>query len=170
MNKSKNEANLQALFVKLDPIGYPLGESTLTVDVVNTKSGTAYYAIVRAESPVADIERNEVFVGTLNPDDFESVDFIMKFRNVTAEVYPVNITVSYKDKDDMPITEYDTVYVKLISAEEAMAMNKITTPPWIYAVYLITVIVILRYIIWPIVKRIVRHFRHRSPAVHHVRR
>ncbi len=150
--REKN-ADLKALYVKTDPAAYSNGASRLTVDIANVGDGTAYYTIIKAESDVADIERDEIFVGTLNPNDFDSADFDMKFRNVTGG-YPVKITMTYKDKDGNEVDQNDEVYISLISQEEAKRAEKRETPLWTYAIYLIALVLVLKFILAPIGKRV----------------
>lgn len=150
--REKN-ADLKALYVKTDPVAYSNGASRLTIDIANVGDGTAYYTIVKAESDAADIERDKIFVGTLNPNDFDSADFDMKFRNVTGS-YPVKITMIYKDKDGNEVAQNDEVYISLISQEEAKKAQKKETPLSTYAIYLILLILALKFIAIPLGKRI----------------
>ena len=140
----KEKADLDALLVSVKPAAYTLGRSNLTVDVANRDKGTASFTIVKAESDAAYIETNEIFVGNLKSDDFETVTFELEFRNLTGR-YPVNMKMIYKDSDSNTIEENDTVYITI--AEKPYMPKE--TPLWIYAVYIASAAIVLRLIFVP---------------------
>lgn len=154
VENAKNLSDLDALFVEMGKAS-PGRTSTLTIDVANTASGTAYYTVVKADTPAGEIERNEVYVGNLGPDDFDSVDFNINVGNITPGTYPVNLLFRYKDKDDNAYTQNDVVFIKVLSSEEGDA-NKVQLSITDYAIYLITVIVLLKYVVLPLGKSVVK--------------
>ena len=147
VEKAGNAADLKALFVRAEPPAFPGSGSRLTVDVTNTDKGTAYYVIVRASSEAAFIERDSVFVGTLEANDFDSVDFDVSMKDVEPGIYPVNIEMTYKDKDSSEIEENDVVYMRLGSLDEMSAVGKDSTPGWMYIVYAFVLVVVLRLLL-----------------------
>lgn len=151
VNKAPNKAELTPLFVSEEPMPYPGGKTTLTVDIANVAPGSAYYTIVEAESPVATIPVNKIFVGTLNADDFESVTFKLKINeDATPGRYPVYITSYYKDEDYKKVETNGTVYIQVYSKEESLKEITPKTPWYIYLIYLIVILAIIKYFIVPL--------------------
>jgi hypothetical protein len=163
IEKAKNETDLKSLFVKMDPVAYPGGTSTLTVDVTNVADGTAYYLVASASTDIANIERSDVFVGTLIPDEFESVDYKMRFKqDIEPGNYPVNIKLVYKSSDSEEITENDVVYVRLVSAKEAQLAQNNQTPWFYYIIGTIVVIVLVRVLAHPFYKWFVKPLKRKE--------
>ncbi|MEM7819241.1 MAG: hypothetical protein QXD48_00230 [Candidatus Aenigmatarchaeota archaeon] len=156
--KKKEKADLRALFVDIEPIPYPLGTSKITLDIVNLDDGTAYHTLVKAETDIAEIKRNEIFVGNIEGDDFDSVDFELKFKNVSKGVYPLNITMIYKNIDGDEIVQNNVVYLNLITAEEAALLNKSDTPVWMYVIYALVIIVAFRALFVPFIRWFIKPF------------
>ncbi len=155
-----NKAELKVFYVGTEPKTYPGGETTLSVDLANIASGSAYYIIVDAESEVAEIEVNEIFIGTMDADDFDTIDFKLKIKeNVKPGRYPVTIKSYYKDEDDKVYESEDTVYIKVYNAEEAMQELQVETPWWQYLAYIMVALIIIKYFITPAVKKTISFFR-----------
>ncbi len=146
IDNSKKSADLRALYVGAKPDARTGGKSTITTDIANTASGTAYYTTAKASTPAGTIKRNEIYVGNLEPDDFNSVDFEME---VTAQpgIYPLYVTFDYKDLDDIEYTSNQTVVFTVLPAlkEDASA--------WNYAVFLVVAGVIVKYMVLPRIRR-----------------
>lgn len=152
---SFNKADVVPLFVKTDPEPYPAGTTTLTIDITNVDRGTAFYVIAMASSDMAEIDRNEIFVGTLEPNDFVSTDFSLKIKDgVAPGLYPVNITTVYKDKNSNEIEQSGIVYMKVISAQDARALEIAPTPVWVYVIYLLGLAIIVKFAVLPVLKRV----------------
>ena len=116
-----NKAELKVFYVGTDPKTYPGGETTLSVDLANIASGSAYYTIVEAESEASEIEVNEIFIGTMDADDFDTIEFNLKIKeNVKPGRYPVTVKSYYKDEDDKRYETEDTVYINVYTEEEIL--------------------------------------------------
>lgn len=154
------KAELKVFYVGIEPKTYPGGETTLSVDLANIASGSAYYTIVKAESEVAEIEVNEIFIGTMDADDFDTIDFNLKIKeNMKPGRYPVTVKSYYKDEDDKRYETEDTVYIKVYDAEEVMQELQVETPWWQYLAYIIVALIIIKYFITPAVKKTISFFR-----------
>ena len=159
VGEEKERAELKALFVRSDPIPYPGASSTLTMDIVNIDKGTAFFTIVKAESPAATIERNELFIGTLEPDDSDSADFEMEIKDVEPGRYPVSIMMAYKDGDSKELQSTSTIFIDVIPKSAIQAEAE---PVWLYILYVIGALILVRiaipFIHWLIkpVKKIVK--------------
>jgi hypothetical protein len=150
---SFDKADLVPLFVGAAPEPYPMGATKLSVDITNVDKGTAYYVIAKASSDAFDIERDEIFVGTLEPNDFSSTDFDMVARNVAPGTYPVNITMIYKDKDSNEISQSRSIDVRVISAQAAKQLDAVPTPVWVYVIYLVGLVIVVKYVAMPLWKK-----------------
>ncbi len=138
-------AEVKVLYVDSEPKPYPGGKSTITVDVVNVAPGNANYIIIEAQTPVGKIERNKIFVGTLEPDDSDSVDFDVEVSNdIKPGLYPMNFTLIYKDEDYNKIIQKDSINIRVYSRDESIKQE---TPWWVYLILLIIVVIVVRYII-----------------------
>ena len=153
LQKSKNQSDLRALFVETDPVAFPNAKTTLSVDVANAASGTAYYVIAQASTPVGRIARDKIYIGNLDPDDFDSVDFDIDVGNVTPGMYPVNIIFEYKDKDDSVYAANDTVYMKVASADELKPAGDGGSSLLVYALYLMIAGALVKFVVLPLRRR-----------------
>ena len=152
--QSKSIYELDALYVGLKPAAYPGGITTLSVDIANIASGTAYFVIAKAETDIATIERNEIFVGTLEPNDFDTSDFELIIKDdVKPGIYPVKIMTKYKDDKNIEYENSNTVNINVISAADAIPPQKLDMTA--LAINLILLILIIKFIILPIT----RHYR-----------
>ncbi len=155
--QSKSIYELDALFIGMDPAAYPGGKSTLSVDIANIATGTAYFVIAKAETDIGTIERNEIFVGTLEPNDFDTSDFELTIRDdVKPGTYPVRIIAKYKDDKNIEHENTNTINVNVISAADAIPPQKFDMTA--LAINLILLILIIKFIILPVVK----HYRKKS--------
>lgn len=149
--KSKNIYELHAIYVGLKPVAYPGSTATLSADIANIASGTAYYAIAKAETDAATIETNEIFVGTLLPNDYDTVDFELEFKkDIAPGTYPVKITTLYKDANNIVLQNSNTVNVVVVAEKDAVEPQQL--PVATIAVYLILLILIIKFILMPLIK------------------
>lgn len=161
VKEREKDADLEALLVKLDPEAYPGSDSRLTMDIVNRNPGTAYFTLVKAESPAAIIEKNEVYVGNLESDDFDSVDFDLRIKDVQPGEYPVNVTMTYKNKDSVVLEKKDIVTIKVVSENEAKQQLQ-TEPPVMNIIILIVVLLIAIRLAFPLFRWYTKPFRNRK--------
>lgn len=150
VSEAPKKAELKAFYVSSEPKPFPGGETTLSVDVANIASGTAYYVVVEAESEIAEIEVNKVFVGTMDPDDFDTIDFELKIKNSTQPgKYPVKIKFYYRDEDDKKFETEDAVYLKVYTKEEALAEEQREMPWWQPLAYIVVALIVIKYFVVP---------------------
>lgn len=147
-NDNRDPADLKALYVRSSPAPYIGGTSSISFDIVNAQKGTAYYVIAQASSPAATIDRNEIFVGTLESNDFDSVDFDVKIKNdIEPGMYPMTVTTIYKDIDSNEIIKNSTIELNILPASAGQASN--ATPWWMYLIYLLIIAAIVKFIVLP---------------------
>jgi hypothetical protein len=163
ITESPDKAELKVFYVDTEPKAYPGGETTLSVDLANIASGSAYYVVVGVESEAAEIDVNEIFIGTMDADDFDTIDFELSIKEGTEPgSYPVTVKSYYKDEDDRRYETEDIVYVKVYTAEEATEELVVETPWYQYLAYVIVALIIIKYFIVPAVKKTVSFFRKRK--------
>ena len=154
-----DKAELRAFYVETEPKPYPGSETTLSIDLANIASGSAYYTIVEASTEAAEIEVDEIFIGTMDADDFDTINFDMKIKDYTEPgTYPVKIKAYYKDEDDREYEKEEEIDFRVYSKEElAMEMQSGTDPIMTAGTYvgivilglivLTVILFILKYII-----------------------
>lgn len=148
VTEQEKNADLEALFVEIEPDAYPGGTTKLTVDIINRNPGTAYFTIVTARSDIAVIERNEIYVGNLESDDFDSVDFDLKIKgDAQPGEYPVHVTMRYKNKDSIALEKNDTINIKIISANEAQQGTRGELPITNIIILVIVLLIVARLVV-----------------------
>ncbi len=159
VSEPPDEAELKAFYVSTEPKPYPGGETTLSIDLANIASGSAYYTVVGAESEIAEIEVNEIFIGTMDADDFDTIDFDLEIKeNVAPGKYPVKIKSYYKDSDDKRYESENVVYMKVYDKNEILEEQQIETPWYQYLAYIIVALIIIKYFITPFAKKVISFF------------
>jgi len=159
VTEAENESELEFILGQIDPIAYPTGTSTVSIEIANIAPGTAYYTIIEASCPVAKVIPEKTFVGTLDADDFDTLDLDMTFDNVTPGRYPINFVARYKDEDKNKVVSNATVYIELVSQEEALKEIIKPTPWYMYLVYIIVALLVLKFFVIGWLKRIYAFFR-----------
>ncbi len=160
VNNSIEKADLNAIFVSSKPRPYVGGKTAISMDVVNADRGVAYYIIAKASSPVAYIERDEIFVGTLEPDDFDNVDFELEVKGDTAPgIYPLHLVFEYRDENSKLLTETDTINLTVKQANDVLPQAE-AVPIYMYPVYLVGLLIVIRLAI-PFFKWLFKPFRRR---------
>jgi hypothetical protein len=163
IDNTLEDADLKALFVSARPTPYAGGSFNISVDVVNANKGTAYYVRAKVESPVASIGRNEIFIGTLEPNDYDNLDFELNVMpNTPAGTYPLNITFAYRDKDSKLFVENDVVNFR-VSAQGDMPVSE-SVPAWMYIVNIVVILILIRLAI-PFGKWFLKPFRRKNKPV-----
>lgn len=159
VNKSVEKTELTALFVEVAPEAVPGEKTNLSVDIINVNKGAAFFTVAHAESPAAIIERNEIFVGELEANDFDSVDFELSIKNsIEPGIYPVNITMFYKDDDSNDLVSSNIVEINVV-AERSVSTPQI--PPYLYIVYIVVILIIIR-LAFPFVRWFIKPFRRKK--------
>ncbi len=158
VNNSIEKAHLDAIYVSSKPSPYAGGKTTVSIDVVNADRGIAYYIIAKASSSVATIERNEIFIGTLEPDDFDNVDFDLEINKDTAPgVYPLDVVFEYRDENSKLLTETDTIELNVKEASDVLPQQQ-EVPIYMYPVYLVVLLFVIRLAI-PFFRWLFKPFR-----------
>ncbi len=108
----------------VDPAAYPGAITEVTFDLFNIGVGSAYYAVAKIESEGLGLEEKKNFIGTLEADDFDSFkETINVPAGITPGKYPINLTLEYLDSASRNKKETITVYLDVLSVDEAMAAS-----------------------------------------------
>lgn len=75
------------------------------ITISNSGTGPAEFITIVAESEYGN---KEFYIGSLDPDDSESIDVIQDLRGVSSS-YPITLTISYRDKFQNPYTVTKTI-------------------------------------------------------------
>ncbi len=148
------DADLEVLLVETDKLAYPGATVRLTSDIINVAPGSANYIIAKVETDIATIERNEIFVGTLEADDFDSMDIDMKINpNIEPGEYTVKYILTYKDEDFEEKIVEDEISMEIVSLKQGLESQSTADP-----VMLIVTIIVLLVIIRAIGMRVIKWF------------
>jgi len=102
--------------VKAKP--YPGGKTDISVNLFNRGTAIARNVVVEiVDNPIWDVEsEKKVFIGTLDPDDFDSFNLTAKIKpSVQPGNYPVTLRFEYKNQDYQSKTEEKTVTLQVLN-------------------------------------------------------
>ena len=102
-----------------------IGEAEITIS--NSGTGPAEFVTVLAES---DYGTKEFYIGSLDPDDSETIDIPQDLRGVSTS-YPIKLTINYRDK-------YQNEY-SVVKTVQAVPTNA----PADYTIIIIVVVVVI---------------------------
>ncbi len=74
------------------------GKSDISVEVINSGPVQAKFVYVNASTPAGEIEKDKVYVGDLDSDDFDIVDFNIHLKDTPGRK-PLYVTVSYQNPE-----------------------------------------------------------------------
>ena len=118
----KASTELDAVVSNISPSGFPGGTSEISVDVFNVGAASASYIVAELSMDSATFSEQKLFVGTLDPDDFDSFKTNVTFSNqLKPGTYNLNVTFTFKDSGNEAKTIQKTLPVKIVSAAEANA-------------------------------------------------
>lgn len=112
-----------SVFVTAKPAPVVGGDvHTLSVTVSNTGTSALKALTIQLQpSPAFRLQeaQDQQFIGGLNQDDFSSVQFKVQVADVADGVYPVNVSLTFKDSYNREHTANETVSIKVLSKETA---------------------------------------------------
>jgi len=129
-------------------------ENKISVRIVN--SGLAdvkfVYVILNDASGIRVLNENEQYIGDINSDDFDSIDYNIFVNTGTSNSMSLPVTIKYRDATNKEFTETKTIELKSYSLKEAQSLGLVAKPSYKY--YIIVVILIVFYVIYRIRKSI----------------
>ncbi|MFH1257009.1 MAG: COG1361 S-layer family protein [Candidatus Diapherotrites archaeon] len=98
--KVADSPDLGLVISSISPAAAAGKTSTVTFDIYNTGNGAARYLVIGLESNNAQIKDSEVFIGTLQADDFDSFKTDFTFdRNFSAD-NKITVKMIYRGQDN----------------------------------------------------------------------
>jgi hypothetical protein len=64
------------------------------------------------------ISEDEVYLGNVDSDDYETAEFRIKARKVSDGIVPLTVYLEYRDANNKPYTETRTIDLKVVSAQQ----------------------------------------------------
>ena len=122
--------DLDVVLVAVDPLAVVGKASKISMDIFNAGGATANYVVAEPHSEVAEkITPEKVFVGTLEPDDFDSFTFQMKLKpDIEPGTHPIKVSVSYRDKGFLKQAPEKDIQLNVYTPQEAGAMARQELP------------------------------------------
>ena len=112
-----------SVFVTAKPTPVVGGDiHTLSVTVSNTGTSALKALTIQLQpSPAFRLQeaQDQQFIGGLNQDDFSSVQFKVQVADVRDGLYPVNVSLNFKDSYNRLHTDKQTVNITVVSKETA---------------------------------------------------
>ncbi len=103
---------------------YPGGKTEVSVNLFNRGTAIARNVVVEiVDNPIWEVgSEKKVFIGTLDPDDFDSFNLTAKIKQGTQPGnYPITLRFEYKNQDYQNRSEEKTVSLQVLTEQEAKA-------------------------------------------------
>jgi len=128
-------------------------ENTFSIKIVNSGlSGIKFaYLTVSNVAGVKFISEKEQYIGDLDSDDFDSVEYSAYINPSAASSIKLPITLKYRDSTNKEFEEKQEVTLKIYSLKEAQELGFVKKPK--YTIFLAIGIVISMYIVYRIRKK-----------------
>ena len=147
-----------SVFVTAKPAPVVGGDiHTLSVTVSNTGTSAVKALTIQLQPSSAfrlQEAQDQQFIGGLNQDDFSSVQFKVQVADVPDGLYPVNVSLTFKDSYNRVHTAKQTVNLKVISKEtQARESGQGSLSPMVLVGVLVVVLVLFGLIYWQFFRR-----------------
>jgi hypothetical protein len=118
----------------------------LTIELFNKGEGKAEFTIVNITTDFGNVEREKLFIGSLEPNDVDSFKTIIKIDpNTQTKTGIIKLTINYQDSDAINKSQIIELPVKVYSAADGAAL----TPFNIVGLTInIIILLIIGIIIW----------------------
>ncbi|MBS3076416.1 hypothetical protein J4481_01605 [Candidatus Pacearchaeota archaeon] len=128
-------------------------ENTISVRIVN--SGLADIKFLYLEtsevSGIDFISENEQYVGDVDSDDFDEVDYRVYISPTASNTINLPLTLKFKDATNKEFTLTKTIEVKTYSLNQAQELGLVKKPN--YIIYFVITILVLTYILYRVLKK-----------------
>ncbi len=131
------------VYLKSQDLLTPNSKGNVEIRIVNAGNQEAKYLTLEIiqSYPFIEIFPAQIYVGSLDKDDYDTEKIGLKVGNVLPDVYPLKIKISYEDAFGKSFEEEKIVYVKVYSFEEIKKPSTIFP----FAILIVFVIVISFY-------------------------
>ncbi len=99
------------------PVLIPGKTSTATLELANTGSASVYYLVVEPVNGYA-VSPQSVYIGNLNPDDYDSVDFEITPPRDAEESEQFSLKLTYRDSYNEQVSEKKDIALRTVSPQE----------------------------------------------------
>ncbi len=128
---------------------YPGGKTDISVNLFNRGTAIARNVVVEiVDNPIWEVEsEKKVFIGTLDPDDFDSFNLTAKIKpSVQPGNYPITLRFEYKNQDYQSKTEEKTVSLQVLTEQDAKANGQQgSITDWLLPLIVIVIIAYFGY-------------------------
>ena len=124
--------------LKTQDILIPNSFGNVEIRIANTGNQEAKYLTVEIEEgyPFVEISPKQIYVGSLDKDDYETEKISLRVGEAPPGIYPLSLTLRYKDAFGKSFEEHKVVYIKIYSLQEVKKPSFM----WIYSVLAIIII------------------------------
>ncbi len=133
------EPEIKVLLRSATPEPFRYGSSDLEIEVINIGPVTAKFVSVNASTPSGVITREEYYIGDLDSDDFDIIDFNIKFNDIMGR-QPLYVTVKYKTP------EYDSREVTRVIYFNVSEKSQETSKGYLWLLGVVVVAIV--FILW----------------------
>lgn len=141
--KVSDTAEISANFESSEPLAQAGQKSKVTINIYNIGNGTANYLTAKLQSDALSLEQDEFFIGTLEPDDSDTIilsNALVK-SSIKPGVYPVKVAFSFKNEFGEEASIVKTVNLKVYSAQEIAEHSQQQSPILLYAIIIVLIVV-----------------------------
>jgi hypothetical protein len=127
-------------------------ENTISLRIVNSGLANAKFLYVRVNdiSGIDVLSENEQYVGDVDSDDFDSIEYNVFIDAGTQNTVSFPVTLKYRDSTNKQFTEVKNVNLRVYSLEEAQRLGIVAKPS--YTLFIGIGAVVLIYILYRIRK------------------
>ncbi len=124
------ETELDAVINSVNPSAYPGGTSEIGVDIFNVGAASASYVVAELSLENAEFSESKIFVGTLDPDDFDSFKTKAKISDSAKPgTYNLQLKLSFKNWNNETKTIQKSIPIKIVTAGESQAAGGQASSP-----------------------------------------
>lgn len=126
------------------------GKDTLTLKIINDGLADARFVSVAVDvEGMTLLSDDESYIGTVDSDDFETATFDVRY---TRERATLIATISYRDLDNIKLTEEVRLPIRVYDREDAIARGIISPSYTFYYVGVVGVIIIA-WFVWRAIRK-----------------
>lgn len=127
--KVSGEPELNAYPADATPLPQPGKMSRVSIDIFNTGLGPAKFVTAYVQSDVFVSSQSDYFIGTIESDDFDTIIMDATVASSVAPgMYPVNVTINYKNEYGDVHSFTKVVNMKVYSSSEASSDGGSSSP------------------------------------------
>ncbi len=129
------------VYLKSQDFLTPNSKGNVEIKIVNAGNQEAKYLTLEIipSHPFLEIFPSQIYVGSLNKDDYDTEKIGLKVGNALPNIYPLKIKISYEDAFGKSFEEEKTVYVKVYSLDEVKKLDTISPLALILIIFIVAI-------------------------------